>query len=114
VIVEPQPARPSDDRQADPAVARVEREPRPWARADRVVDALRLGLPRPADADPAVAVGVERRLDVHGLLDRVRERELRLSDAALELEPGRRCLRACSGGQDKRGERRSGGERVTS
>jgi hypothetical protein len=66
---------------------------------DRDVDALRLGLPRPADTDPdavapAVAVSVERRLDVHGLLDRVRQRELRLGHAVLELELGRRCLRA--------------------
>jgi hypothetical protein len=64
----------------------------------RHVDAiggLRLG--RPADADPdavagAVAVGVERGLDEDDLLDRIREVELGLCDAVLDLQPRRRLL----------------------
>jgi hypothetical protein len=78
---------------------------------DGHVDPLRLCLLRAADADadavaPAVAVGVERRLDEHRLLDRVGERELRLTDAVLELEPGWRSLgRGGRGENEQRDER---------
>jgi hypothetical protein len=64
---------------------------------DRDLDPLGGGLPGPADADPdavlaAVAVAVDLGFDEDGLLDRVLEREHRLGNAVLHVEPRRRSL----------------------
>ena len=79
---------------------------------DRNLVAVLLRLARAADADAdavldPVAVGVEAGLDEHGLLDRVREDELRLRHAVLDLEPLGRLLRGRRrGGARERDQRR--------